>query len=337
MSERPFAPPEDEASSDTHLTVVVGAWAVAGASAGTLAGATLQLVGQSPSVVPWAVGGLGAAALAGFLAWTVERRMARARPAVADGRGRMSRPLGLWILALPLALLVVALAGMVVIASVRADSLVPGLAFLLAAGGMAWFARPLLASHRLTRAVQVLERGQLDEAQARLVRLAGSAWVDRGSRAQAQLNLGLLSLRRGDLDQAARWYVLPARGKARAFAQTGLALVAAIQGRHESAEDALRRARAAGGGRAIQGEADAVRLLMVLRREGPQAAVVLAERLSGAGAGLLFRGIHAAALHATGDAMGAELVLSGGVGEALRGSGLAGVIEEVREVVDDFC
>lgn len=334
MFVEPFAPPDvSEARSGPLAAFIVGGWAMTGAVLGTLVGATLQLVGVLPSVVPLT---LAVALFAGFLgavAWGVDRRLAEGRTPVLDGRGRRRVPAGVWLLGLPLAALVPSLIGLVVIASVRAESIVPGLLFLLVAGGMALLVRPLVATHRLTRAITAAELGRDDDARERLERIHASVWTPRSGRAQAALNLGLLCLQAGELDDAARWYARPRRGRARAFAQTGLALVHALQGQLDASEEALAQAMATGAGRAIQGEVDAVRLLVVLRREGPAAARPLGEQLVGPGAGALFLGLLAVSRAATGSAGAAAEILTPEVRAHLQGTSFARSIPELEQML----
>jgi len=326
-----FTPPVETEPPVLGLAVTASAWAMAGAALGTATGATLHLLDLVPDVVPV---GLAVALVAGILgvgAWFLERRASRGRPEVLDGHGRRARLLGVWLLALPLAVGVVSLLALVVVGTVHTESVGVGIAFGFVALGFITLGRPVLVSHLLNSAVQAAAVD--DRARARRLwdRLARAWWAPRSGRDQAALNLGLLSLQDGDLEQAARWYRVPHHPRASAFAAAGLALVLVLQGRFEEAEPLLVSASA--GGRATQAEVDGVRLLLVLRRDGPAEARSLGERLVGPDAGLLFLGVLATARRQAGDSAGVALLWDAGLGDALARSPLTTVVPELSELM----
>lgn len=320
----PYASPrEHEATTGPTATAV--AWALAGAVGGTALGSLLDLLSVTEGAVALGLSGAGAAGVAGLLAWAFERHRARRRPTVLDGHGRLSRPLGAWLLLLPLVCGVGGLLALVVLGTVHTGRPAVGVAFLVAALGFATLARPLWTGRLLVGALQDAESGRLAAAEATWRRLATSRFAPRGAAAQAALNLGWLALRRGDLDEAAGWYALPDRGRAAAFAASGLALVHVLRGDWEQAEHLVGRT----GGRAVQAELDGVRLLLVLRRDGAAEARELGERLLDDGAAPLFLGVLAAARRRTGDPAGADAILAGGAREAL--ADLSTAVPELRE------
>jgi Flp pilus assembly protein TadD len=326
-----FAPPVETEPPLIGLALTASAWAMAGAALGTAIGATLHLLDIVPEVVPIGLATALIAGILGVVAWTLERRASRGRPEVLDGHGRHARPFGVWLLALPLALGVGSLLALVVIGTVHTGSVEVGVAFGVVALGFAALGRPLVVSHLLGNAVQAAVTGDRVRAERVWGRLARAWWVTRSGRDQAALNLGLLSLQGGDLDQAEHWYRLPRSPRAGAFAAAGLALVLVLRGRLEEAEALLVRASA--GGRATQSEVDGVRLLLVLRRDGPGEARALGERLFGPDAGLLFLGVLATARRGDGDPAGAAQLWAVGLGEALARSPLTGVVPELTELM----
>ena len=308
---QPFAPPEEGRDDLSAGAVVVGIWAFAGASIGTATGATLEVLGMVSGVASIGILTGGLSGFVGFFAFLLERRLSHQRPAVADSRGRMRRPMRGWIYGMPLFFLVAGLMVLVVIGSVRSASVIPGLLFLVAAVGLMWFGRPLLSSSRLTQALQAAESGDPESAVHQLEDLHKAWWATRSGRNHARLNLGFFALQRGALDEAASWYLLATTGASAGFSASGLALIRVLQGKFAEAESCLASAAGSRAGKALQGEIDGVRLLLILRKDGPEAARELGDRLTGPGMGSLFLGILAAAHRQTGDLEGATRVLDG--------------------------
>jgi tetratricopeptide (TPR) repeat protein len=231
----------------------------------------------------------------------------------------------------PVVVGVAGLLWLVVVASVRAGSLAPGVGFLVAGLGLLAVVRPLVTREVVTRALEALGRGDLDAAERGLRRIAGSRLASRASRAGASLNLALLALHRGDVDDAERWYVAAGAGAGAPWAATGLALCAVLRGRYDDAEQHLADAIARGRDRGVLREVDGVRALMVLRRDGAEAAAELGDRLISPEAGLLLRGVVAAARRRLGDSEGADVALGGLGRDDLVASGLAVAVPEIAE------
>jgi hypothetical protein len=192
--------------------------------------------------------------------------------------------------------------------------------------------RPALAARALTRAVEALESGDTLRARARLLALERAFWVPATSQIMAALNLGFLSFADGDLEEAARWYERAGRGRLNPYAATGLALVRTLQARWPEAEELLNSAGVGSAGRLAQAEIDGVRLLLALRREGPQEARELGERLNGPGAGGLFLAVLAACRRKTGDESGALVLLGDPTVEDTLQSGLGEWVAELKEL-----
>jgi hypothetical protein len=327
-----FAPPESSHEPPNALTGVLAAWMVAFTVLGTALGATLQVVALASSAAPVAGASAAGGLLLGGLAYTLDRR--RGGPgALRDARGREVRPVALWVWGIPFVVALLALAALGLVGTVHSGSAVFAGGAALAAVGLAVIARPMIASNAATRAMLALDRGDHAAARAGFAELVDAIWVPAGLREQAALHLGLIALREGRLQDAARWYARPRRGKAAAFAQTGLALVEVLLGAHAPAQAALRRAGSGGHGALVQGEADAVRLLLVLRTEGAEAARELGDRLLDDGAGVLFRAVLAVARARCGDPAGAAQLRDEGLAQAIRDTHLEGVVTELGEAL----
>lgn len=285
------APDEEHEPESWGWVAVVVAWALAGATVGTAVGATLQVGGWLANGAPI---GLGSAAFAGIVgagALVLERSRADRRPELVDTRGQRSRPLHGALLAVPVLAALPALAWLVVVVSLGWSSPVPALVFSMLGVGVAWGGQRVWSSHRLTRALEHLELGQRDRAVRELEALAGSWVASRGVRTAARLNLALLALAEGDGDAAVDWAEVPSpRSGAYAWAAVTRALGHLLRGdAPDEAEDWLHKAVSGPGARAVQPEADAVRVLLVWRREGPQAARQVAEELWSPGSTTLHR------------------------------------------------
>jgi hypothetical protein len=261
---------------------VIGIWALAGATAGTSIGVTLQLTGRHETGASTVgIAGMVVFAILGGLAFALERKRSESRPQVLDGRGRSVRPIHGGVYAAPIGLAMPAVLWLMVVGSVGTNSLIPALAFGVAALGMAWAVLRILSTHRLTRALEDLENGHLVDASEALRTLQGSVFVRGTTRTVARLNLGTLALQQGRLDDAAGWLSGISTGQAGAHARVGLALVHILQGRTEAARGSLAQAMSGQGARAVQDQADAVRILVVLDEEGPFAALEFGERVLG--------------------------------------------------------
>ena len=307
----------------------MGIWALAGATAGTSIGATLQLTGQHETgASSFGIGAMVGCAVLGALAFRLERSWAASRPEVLDGRGRSTRPVHAALYALPIVLAMPAVLWLMIVGSVGTQSVLPALAFGLAAVGMTWAGLRLWSTHRLTRALEDLELGREDAAVQELEVLASSFFVSRKTGTVARLNLGTLALQHGRLNDAARWLMGIDTGQAGAHARVGLALVRAIQGRTLDARGLIAQAMSGRAARAVQAQADAVRILVVMDEEGEAGALEFGERMLGPSAS----GLHQALV-------GALRVRAGADGALLRSpraasileSGLAAHIEILRE------
>ncbi|MBT3221588.1 MAG: hypothetical protein HN348_21110 [Proteobacteria bacterium] len=337
MTPEPFAPPREQHNEDSsQLVMVIASWMLAGATAGTSLGATLQLFGLFKGVVvAIAMGTAVVAAIAGAVIFRWERAHSLThRPAIIDGRGRLSRPLNVWLLGTPILIAIPSLLWLAIVGSLSTDSLFTGFAFLMASSALAWAGRKLISGHFLARGVEALELGDAIGAAERLEILQGRWWATKASRTAAWMNLGVLSVQRGDLPSALYWYELIDSGEAtRAFATVGRALVKVLQDEFDEGERLLLEAMTGSASRVIQTQADEVRLLLVLRRDGAEEARQLGERLLGPGAGSLFLGVLAAARARSGDMPGARSLLDSGAEDSLRATGLGKVVPEIRELL----
>lgn len=336
-----FDPPaEEEATRSRHTGSVLLAWMASGAAIGMGLGTTVQLVrpdgmdaGQVATAM--ALGFPAVMLVAGWVALRVERSLAASRPAVPDARGELSRPLHVGLWAVPLGLALPALGLSVIVVSLATRSWLPAVLFGVGALGLGWGARRLLASHRLTRALEDLERGDIRSARAGLEALE-RGWVStRNLRVAARLNLGLLDLADGELERAAGWYARVSGGPGAPLASAGLALVRVLQGRHADAEATLLQAMSDPRASLAQGQIDAVRVLLVLRTEGPSAARLLGDQLHHGDAGALLNGVLARARHADGDLAGARELLDPHTVDALESGGWAAVIPELAVTLAD--
>ena len=137
-----------------------------------------------------------------------------------------------------------------------------------------------------------LYRGDAERARGLLQALAGHPLATRRTRRSASENLGAMALNQGDAAGAVHWYE---RAGNRAPVWAGLALARLIQGRTDLADGLMRQALQARGARSVQRELDAVRVLLVWRQDGADAARELADRMDRPGAGPLFLALRAAA------------------------------------------
>jgi hypothetical protein len=316
---------------------VVLAWMVAGAAIGVAVGLTTQVTGQdlggriSPSDLGAALGigcTFGMAAL-GALALRAERGWAADRPAVADSHGDAVRPVHVGLYALPMALAAPALLTLVVVASVAADSLAPAGVFGLGGVGMAWGAVRLLSAHRLRAALEALEDGDERGATQRLTALQSSWWSTRATRATARLNLGLLALAAGDAGAAITWWDAVPSGPGAPFARAGTAMARVLQGRLDDADAAVLTAMSDPRAHVAQGWIDAVRLLLVVRREGVDAGRSFGEQLLHGDAGELYLGLLASLRLQAGDRAAAQELVDDDLLDGLDAGGWTRAVPEL--------
>ncbi|MCB9674260.1 MAG: hypothetical protein H6737_04035 [Alphaproteobacteria bacterium] len=330
-----FAPPSEAPARTPLAGTVLLAWMMSGGVIGLAAGLTSQVLGFDPRVAtPLGIGSIAAMTIAGGIALQVERARAKHRPAVLSERGRHERPLHAALFAIPMAFAVPALVALVVVGSVATSSLVPAVLFGTGGFGLGWAARRVASSHTLTAALEALETGDTARARELLQRLEVGWMSTRAGRTTARLNLGMLALSEGDLDGAARYYETIASEPGRSFARAGLALVRVLQDRLEEAEAAVLDAMGAEQAHGVQGQIDTVRLLLVLRKDGDQAARAMGEQLLTMEAGELFRGVLALLRRRAGDAAGAGELADAHTLQALEESGWAGVIPEISELLE---
>lgn len=335
MTGHPFEPPIAERDPVVFVWgIVLLAWGASGAAVGTAAGVTLQLTQGLDQAAPAAgVGGMVLGALSGAGAMLLERAKAERRPELTDMRGGRSRPLHGILLGVPVLAAIPALLWLVVIASIGLGNLVPAVTFGMLALGVAWGGLRVWSNHHLARALESLEEGRTGEARIALQRLAERLVASRGAKTAARLNLAMLALNDGDGPSALLWATAPPRSGAFAWAAVARALGHLLCGDPpDEAEVWLTKAMTGPGARAVQPEADAVRVLLVWRRDGEAAARQVGEELLGPGATGLHRALLAALRDRAGDAAGAaalrteevEGLLLGGLGRAipeLRASG----------------
>ena len=328
-----FAPPEEKSAPRGRSPIPVGlVWSMAGAACGVAVGAWAQVLGLQRNVVPAGIGGAVILFFLGIAAFGIERRRSLAHKELLDGRGRLVRPLAAWLITIPMALGASGFLAFVVVAWLRTGSVTPILLFVLVMIAMLGVSRPVIGSRSLAKAVEALESGRMADAQSRLLAIEAAPWWTRNVRAMAALNLGFLALIQGRLDDAGTWYARANLGRERALARTGLALVRALQDKHVEAEEHLTAAGRTGEGRHAQAEIDGVRLLVVLRRDGPHEARRLGDRLMNPASGGLFLAILASARNRSGDVGGAREMLDEPGAREMVDSGFGDLIPELTEL-----
>jgi hypothetical protein len=323
------APAEEQDHEGWGWVNVLVAWGLAGAAVGTAIGATLQLSGAAANGASVGLGSALVGAVCGGGALAVERSRADRRPELVDTRGQRSRPLHGLLLGIPVLVALPALGWLVVVVSVGWSSWVPAVVFGMLGLGVAWGGQRVWSSHRLTRALEALELGQRDAAVRELESLAKSRLASRGVRVASRLNLALLALAEGDGHAAVDWAEVPSpTSGAYAWAAVTRALGHLLRGdAPEEAEGWLQKAVSGPGARAVQAEADAVRVLIVWRQSGAEEARRLAEQLWSPGATTLHRAMLLVLRQASGDPV--EELRSEEVEGLLRGA-LGKAIPELR-------
>ena len=317
MAHVDFKPPEEEDDDASGALMAVLAWLVAGGAVGVSVGFTLDLMGWRAGAPVLAALGGGLFAVLGFLAWILERIQARKLVAVADVRGRLRRRRSFWLVAVPIALMIVGLVWMVIVGSVRAESLWAGVGFGGIAMGLTILFVPLWGQHLLGRGVESATMGDTDEARASLGRVSRGWWYGRLPRSIATLNLGYVELEAGQLDKALVCFESVRHERVEAQARVGQALCLVKKGLWERAEAALQAAYLPTGGRPKQHELDGVRLLLLLHRDGSEVAREVGEPLLTGQVGELFRGVLASARRSCGDGVGAQELLDDAVIQTL--------------------
>lgn len=328
-----FAPPDEKAGNDGPSAIPVAlVWAMSGAAAGVGIGAWAQTLGMVKSLVPEGLGGAAVWFVLGAIAFRTERHYANRKKELLDGRGRLVRPLSAWLVTVPMALGAAGFLALALAALLRTGSSTPILIFVLAMIGMVGVSRPVIGSRSLARAVEMLDAGRVLESQQRMLWIEAAPWWTANVRSMAALNLGYIALTQSRLDDAAHWYGRANRGKDRALACTGLALVRALQDDPDEAERQLTRAGKSGEGRHAQAEIDGVRLLVALRRDGAEEAARLGDRLRNPNSGGLFLGLLACAHARHGNEAAAKEVLEEHAAREMIDSAFGDVVPELREL-----
>ena len=306
---------------------VIAAWVPALGVVGTAVGTFLQITGQASAVGPSGLRFAGLGLLLGAVAGVLNQRAAAKRPALPDGRGALRQHGDAWVLVAPLAIASLGFLALVVLATIQASSPLLGGGFVAAALLCAGFIRPVWTRMRLARAAEAMSVGNRGDAKTSWNSLVRNVLCTRPGRIQAHINLGLAAVVDGDLDAAQHHYSQVIQGQAAAFAQTGLALVRTLKGDYSEAESAL--SAASGASRAVQSEVDGVRALLVLRRDGPAAAVRLAESIQSPTSGSMLLGVLATAYAQVGRQQESDALWDDGVHAAVVASGLDRTIVEL--------
>lgn len=313
-----------------RATLVVGAWGLATTAVGTAIGVTLQILGSPNASAVFGVGGLVMGLAAGVGVLVLERTQARGRPALVGARGLDERPLHGAVLGLPIVLALPAVLWLVVVGSLAVQSLVPAGLFGLGALALAFAGLQVLAQHRLARALESLDEAPSEEAMLRLTTLAKSPLTPRAARRTAQLAVAMTRLQEGRGLEALGWFEGIEDGEAAAWAATGRAMASLLLAQAPSdAEAHLQAAFDSDHANAVRAQADAVRVLVVWRRDGPDAARRLAEQLHGTDATPLHLALLARLRAITGDEDGAFALDTPAI-RALVASGLGRAIPELH-------
>lgn len=287
---RPFDPPAPtpvdprevarERTTTRRWALVVGAWGLSTTALGTALGATLQIVGSPDAAARYGILGLVSGLVVGGLALALERGQASHRPELLDSAGVGDRPLHGAVLGLPIALALPALLWLVVVASVALRSAIPAVLFGSGALALAFAGLQVLARHRLARALEDLQTRRHPGATDTLEVLARSPLSPRSVRTTAQLSVAMTRLQEGRGLEALGWFEGIDDGEAAAWAATGRAMASLLVGQDPAdAEAHLTSAFDSEHAGVVRAQADAVRILVVWRREGPEPARRLAEAL----------------------------------------------------------
>lgn len=318
-------------SSADDRPAVLGAWLLSGGALGLAGGVTRRLLFgadhlQSDMLI--GVAGMGAAAM---VAMMLDDRRREGAVALVDGRGRRRQVRSGWLYAVPIAVGAPSLFWLGVVGTVQVGSALPVVGFGAAGATALWAARRVVARDALRRALESLEAGDASDARAALEDLATARWVPSSEADTARLNLGMVALASGELIEAERWLARVRLGVPRTFATVSLALLRVLDGQLDAGESLLGTLYAQKAGQVVRTQADAVRTLIVLRREGVDSGRDLAERLHER-SGSLLTGLVAYLRWKQGDEAGADAALFGNRATIL-GSGMAGLVPEIAEVL----
>ncbi len=316
----------------SNLLVPVS-WAMAGFAVAVCGSIAVAALGGPDWIPPLAAAlGGGAGGMIGLGVARIERWQALERPAVVDPRGRSRRPVHAAAHLIPAAIGTAALVGLGGILAFAGETpWAVGACLAVGLGSLA-LVRKLLGEHALARALEAAEAEEPLDASRRLERLAGAWWAPRVVRDGARVNLGMLALTRGDIEGARRALVVTA-GPAGAWASAGRAMLLLLDGDLAAAEVELLDVVTGPYARFLQPQTDAVRLLLVLRREGDVAARALGEHLIAPGATPLFVGLLADLRRRGGDEAGARALLDPSTVGSLRALGLSREIPELRALL----
>lgn len=283
-------------------------WTVAGGTLGMAVSLTRSLAGHAPE--PWAP------AMAAFGGVTGALALQWARRHPVDQR--------VWLQLVPAGVATPAVLWLGVLGTIRTTSVVPAalsawLATLIGFG--VW--RTALWS-RLAGAVR---RGGA-EGDAELEALAALRIAPRSVRARAAWVRGMRAWHEGDGELALHWLVPIRDPEVVPAAAATVGLIHALRGEEAPARAALARVYESSDAIA-RAQADGVRLLMVLRRDGADVARELGTRLYAPRSSALLVGVWAVARDATGDPAGADGLLTPRFCQALRDERLDQVVDEV--------
>ena len=287
----PFDSPDDDPVASPRVRPTQGiaellSWGAAGAAAGTSVGG-LTLTAGSMAVADVGAAAMVVGAALGGIALRAERGWAAGRPSLLDARGRPAWPLHGALFAAPVLVALPSLLLLTVLGSAWIGGPGPAVAFFAAAVAVGWAGIRVWSTHTYTTALAELEDGAVEQARAQLAGLARSWVATRSARTAARINLGMMALHEGRGDEALDWYV----GLGGAWAQAGRALALLMLGRTEEAADELGDALGGPAARHLQEQLDALRVLLVWRTEGPDAARSVGQQLLGPQATPLHRAL----------------------------------------------
>ena len=312
--------------------VVVVAWGLAFGALGLLL-MTVNGMGTGAENLWWVPDGLIIGLALGYSAWSWNTKVYRPGRGFMDVRGRQRFPIHAALLAVPIVVAVPTLMMLAVVGSVAVGSPAPALVFSGLAFTVLWAGRRAWSLHVLEVGVGLADAGKTKEAMRNLLALEAAFWALPHSRLVARWNLGMIELRKGNLDDAAHWLAIPAKGSVKAFAAASLALVRVLQGSHDAARRLLSTIDGGAAGKVVRSQADAVRVLLILRTEGSAEAYALAERLLGDRAGSLLIGLAAWLRLESGDEPGARDLLEMGGRERIEAEGLRTVVTELDDLL----
>ncbi|MEO0603117.1 MAG: hypothetical protein AAF211_16880, partial [Myxococcota bacterium] len=187
----------------------------------------------------------------------------------------------------------------------------------------------VLAHHRLARALEAMEGRRTPGSTATLELLAKSPLSPRQVRRTAKLSVAMTRLQEGRGLDALGWFEDLDDGEIGAWAATGRAMASLLLGQDpDDAEVHLNAAFESPWANEVRAQADAVRILVVWRRDGPREARSLAESLRSGASTPLHLALLARLRGVTDDGPGAASLESEAV-RALLDSGLGRAIPEL--------